>query len=458
MNFVNSVKAIFGNLKNYVSSMWKEIGSYVAKFSAFGKDIYANEIVRACIRTLAEHTSKANVKVQRDGAAGDQKLQRMIQYRPNPYMNGKDFLYKVRTLLELHNTAFIYIMRDDYGKCTGLYPMPHATYEAVEVGGELYIKFYFLNGLVMTHSWEDLAVLRKDYNTSDIFGDDNTAIITSLDLLNTTNQGMANAIKSTANLRGIIKSTKSMLTDDDVKKTKERFANDYMSMANTSGIAALDATQEFKELNLQPQLASYKSIEELRNNIYRYFGVNEEVILSKVTGDNWDAFYESRIEPFLIALGLELSYKIFSSREQSLNNEIIFEANRLQYMSTANKLALVAMVDRKAMTPNEWRAVMNMAPVPWGDEPVSWQNPTNKTDPSAALADPGAAAINEDDIVEAAEDVAGKTLNGAQTQSLITVVSQYAAGALSLGQAVNIIAISIGVSKEDAKNLLEGAL
>ena len=145
-------------------------------------------------------------------------------------MNGKDFLYKVRTLYEINNTAFIYIMRDEYGKCVGLYPLPSAQYEAVEYNGRLYIKFYFPSGLVMTHSWEDLAVLRKDYNKSDIWGDGNDAILTSLELLNTTNQGMANAIKSTSNLRGIIKSTKSMLSPDDLKKSKDQFVNDYMAI------------------------------------------------------------------------------------------------------------------------------------------------------------------------------------------------------------------------------------
>ena len=62
-------------------------------------------------------------------------------------------------------------------------------------------------------------------------------------------------------------------------------------------------------------------------------------------------------------------------REKGFENEIVFESNRMQYMSTSNKLALVQMVDRMALTPNEWRQIMNLAPVPWGDEPQSWQNP-----------------------------------------------------------------------------------
>lgn len=379
MNFRGAIKSIFGRPKTVVASSWKEVGNYQSHFSGSSGNLYANEVARACIRTLAEHTSKANVKVMQDGKASNPQLQRMIQYKPNMYMNGKDFLYKVRTLLEIHNIAFIYIKRDDAGRCAGLYPMPKATYQAIEHNDELFIEFRFDNGNKMIHGWDDLAVLRKDYNRSDIFGDSNTAILTSLDLLNTTNEGMANAIKSTANLRGILKSTKAMLSDDDVKRQKERFVSDYLGMTNTSGIASLDATLEFVPVTLQPQIANYKNVEELRNNIYRYFGVNEDAIMSRISGDTWEAFYEARIEPVLLALGLELTNKIFSPRERGFSNEIVFESNRMQYMSTANKLALVTMVDRMAMTPNEWREVMNMAPVAWGDKPQSWQNPKQES-------------------------------------------------------------------------------
>lgn len=371
MNLINSIKMLFGTIKNTVGKYWRELGGYSSTFSQFGKDIYANDIVRACVRTLAEHSSKANVKVLRktdDGRyEGDKKLQRMIQYRPNIYMNGKDFIYKVRTLLEIHNTVFIYIRRDDYGKCVGLYPLPHAECDAIDVGGELYIKFYFSSGIVMAHSWEDLAVLRKDYNSSDVFGDSNNALYSSLELLNTTSQGMANAIKSTANLRGIIKSTKAMLNDDDVRRLKERFETDYMNLSNKSGIASLDATMDFTPLNLQPQLANYKNIEELRMNVYRYFGLNEDVIMSNTSGDAWEAFYEARLEPFLIALGLELTNKIFTDKQKGFGNEIIFEANRLQYASTTTKMSMVQLIDRGILTINEYREVLNLAPVEGGD-------------------------------------------------------------------------------------------
>lgn len=372
MEFRNAIRQLFGKVKNIVKTgTWKEIGTYQATFGGFGNNIYANEVVRSCIRTLSEHSSKANVKVIRrvdgDKLSGDKQLERMIQYRPNLYMNGKDFISKVRTRLEIDNTAFIYIQRNDFGKCIGLYPMPSARHEAIESQGQLYIQFTFGNGNKQILHWEDLAVLRKDYNTSDIFGDSNSAILNSLELLNTTNEGLGNAIKSTANLRGILKSTKAMIDPADIKKQKDLFVKDYMSISNEGGIASLDATQDFTPITMTPQIANYKQIEELRNNVYRYFGVNDNIIMSKFEPEAWEAFYESRLEPFLIALGLELTNKVFTEREKGFGNEIIFEANRLQYTSTSAKMKMVSLVDRGVISINEYREVLNLSPVEGGD-------------------------------------------------------------------------------------------
>lgn len=65
--------------------------------------------------------------------------------------------------------------------------------------------------------------------------------------------------------------------------------------------------------------------------------------------------------------------------------------------------------------------------------------------------------IKHSDEVEAAEEIAGKTLNGAQTQSLLGIIGQYSKGELTLGQAVNLISVAIGISKEEAKKIIEGS-
>lgn len=357
---------IFRPLKTYKEARWKELGAYTSTFVPFGSDMYKSDLVRACIRPLAEHTSKANA------VCTDKNIERLLNLSPNVYMNGKDFLYKVRTLLELRNTAFVYIQRDDKAVARGFYPVPYASYEAIDYGGRLYIKFRFdgeaASELVLP--WADLAVLRKDYNKKDIGGDDNSPIVSTLDLIGTINQGVGNAVKSTANLRGILKSTKAMLSKEDIKAQKDKFVADYMNLSNEGGIASLDATQDFTPIEMKPVITSSATMKELREDVYRFFGINDSIIMSDYTESQMEAFYEARIEPFLVAFSTELTRKIFTEREIGFNNSVMYESNRMNYTSNATKLAMVAMVDRGALTPNEWRQMFNLAPVEGGDVPI----------------------------------------------------------------------------------------
>lgn len=353
-------------------STYKELGTFQARFTGFGDNIYQSEIVRSCIRPLAEHSSKANAVCKGRDGEKNRALEKILNERPNIYMNGKDFLSKVRTRLEVLNTVFILITRDDKGNCTGVYPIPYADFQAVESGGEIYVEFYFLGqaAKTLTFPWSDLAVLRKDYFTSDISGDSNNTILNTLDLIHTSNQGISNAVKATSNLRGILKNTKAMLNTEDVKKQKDIFVQDYLNLENAGGIASLDATQEFIPIEMKPTVTGWETLKEFRGDVQRYYGVSDAIICSDYTEEQMEAFYESRVEPFLVALSLELTNKIFTSRERGYDNKVIYESNRVQYASTKTKLNLVALVDRGAMTPNEWRAAFNLAPIDGGDVPI----------------------------------------------------------------------------------------
>ena len=367
MNPFKSLIDRFRAIKRSLTS-WREFGTFKSIFFPFGRNMYKSDIVRSCIRPLADHTSKANPVCK------DKKLEMMLRMRPNPFMNGKAFLYKIRTMYELTNTAFIMIFRDDPikgNKPVGFYPVPYSAFEALQApSGEIYIEFSMPNGQQLIVAWADLIVLRKDYNESDIAGDDNSPILETLDLIATSNQGISNAVKSTSNLRGIIKSTKSMLNPKDLKAMRDQFVEDYMGIANEGGVAALDATQEFKAIEINPTITNWSQMKEFRENCFRYFGVNDDIIMSKQKPEQMQAFYESKIEPFLIELSLEMTSKLFTSIEISHGNTVQYEADTIQFMSTAEKLALVQMVDRGALTPNEWRAALNLHPLEGGDVPV----------------------------------------------------------------------------------------
>lgn len=58
----------------------------------------------------------------------------------------------------------------------------------------------------------------------------------------------------------------------------------------------------------------------------------------------------------------------------------------------------------------------------------------------------------------AAAEAQDKSLNGAQTQSLIAIMAQYAGGELTERQAVNLVATAIGIDKNQARQILSGEI
>lgn len=335
-------------------------------------------MVRAAVDAIARNAAKLKAKHIRMSEDGIQEthsyIERMLSIRPNPYMSAYDFLYKVVTLLYLQNNAFIFIDWDETGEMIrGFYPIPASVVEFLEppAGQSIpNVRFRFLGGQSVVLPYDQLAHLRRFFYRNDLFGETSDKALTpTLELIATTDQGIANAVKSSAFLRGILKFT-AMLKREDMKKQRDEFVKEYMDISNNGGVAATDAKMDYIPLNSDPKMIDDKQMAQIKDKVYSYFGVNESIVKSQYTEDQWNAFYESVIEPIALQLSMELTAKVFTDRERGFGNMIIFESNRLQYASMTTKLNLREMVDRGAMTPNEWRAAMNMAPIEGGDVPI----------------------------------------------------------------------------------------
>jgi HK97 family phage portal protein len=359
-------------------TLLRMLNGFNPTFSPFSGDAYDSDVVRAAVDAIARNAAKLKPKHIRVTADGVQEMkshiERLLSVRPNPYMSAYDFLYKVVTLLYLQNNAFIFIDWDETGAMVrGFYPIPASVVEFLEPPrGQTMpnVRFRFLGGQSVVLPYDQIAHLRRFFYRNDLFGETSDRALTpTLELISTTDQGIANAVKSSAFLRGILKFTQ-MLKPEDLKKQRDDFVKDYLDIANNGGVAATDAKADYIPLNSDPKMIDDKQMAQIKDKVYSYFGVNEKIVKSNYTEDEWNAFYESVIEPIAIQLSLELTAKVFTDRERGFGNAIIFEANRLQYTSTKTKLELREMVDRGALTPNEWREAFNMAPIEGGDKPI----------------------------------------------------------------------------------------
>lgn len=371
---------IFGgrSQKNsHIQTSLRMMNGHTPVFSSFSGEAYDSDVVRSAVDAIARNAAKLRAKHVRK-VSGDvqdtnviSEVEKLLSVRPNPYMDAYSFYYKIVTQLYMKNNSFVFVDIDRVTrKVRGFYPLNAATVEFLEHQGDIYAKFNFMGGQTVVLPYEDLIHLRRFFYKNDLYGEtSDTALNPTLQLIQTTDEGIGNAVQSSARLRGLLKFT-SMLKPEDMKAQRDNFISDYMSINNNGGIAATDAKAEYVELKNDPKMIDDKQMNTIKTKVYDYFGVNEKVIRSNYTEDEWNAFYESVIEPIAIQMSLEFTAKLFTDREKGFGNEIIFEANRLQYASMTTKLNLREMVDRGAMTPNEWRAALNLAPLEGGDKPI----------------------------------------------------------------------------------------
>ncbi len=359
-----------------VTEAYKLFGSWFNAITSANSNIYEINTVRNSIHTLAEHTSMLNCEVFRDTEEGyvydepNKRLERKIEQQPNPYMNGSDFLYKVRTLYELDNNVYIYIDKDFRGNVLALYPIPYTQVELLEYNGAIWYKFYLQKGYKELYAKiDDVACLRQHYARDLFFGESNSTVLKQpLETLHATNEAICNASKSSGQLRGLIKATNAMLDDKSLRELRDKFVEDYVNIENTSGMASIDSRVQFEQLKPEYQNINVLQMKELRENVYRAFGVNDDIITSNFTPDTWEAFYKGRVAPFARRLSIELTNKIFTEKERGFGNRIMFSSSSLEYASTKTKLEYVALSDRAVITQNEYRYTLGLKPVKNGND------------------------------------------------------------------------------------------
>lgn len=345
-------------------------------FYSWHGELYKSDIVRSCIRPKARAIGKLVAKHIREGADGikvnPEPYMRFLLEEPNPFMSGQMLQEKLTTQLELNNNAFALIVRDEFGYPTQIYPIPCVSVEAVyDKMGELYLKFTLRNGKIMSFPYRDIIHLRKDFHQNDIFGDSPAEAITSLmEIVNTTDQGIVKAVRNSNVIKWLLK-FKQVLRPEDVKKNVDEFVKNYLSIdSETGGAAAADAKYDIEQVKPESYVPNAAQMDRTLQRVYSFFNTNEKIVQSKFTEDEWVSYYEAEIEPLAIQMSFEFTRKLFNRKERSFGNKIIFEASNLQYASMKTKLALVQMVDRGAMTPNEWRQILNMGPIEGGDKPI----------------------------------------------------------------------------------------
>ena len=349
-------------------------------YTPFGTNISKSDVVKICIDRVASQCAKLKpryIKIENDKTVSEKsgKLSFLLKHKPNEIMTTYDFIYKVVTTLLLNDNAFIYPRFDKYtGHLIGLYPLKPITVEMViDQSDHYYIKFLFENGDSYTLPYENIIHLRKHYGQNDIFGGngssgDHEAILKTISINDSLLQGIDNAIKSSMQIKGIVKMN-GMLSEADKKKQRELFDSALSDSVNNKGssIIPIDLKSEYIPLDVDPKLIDKDTLEFLQSKILDYFGVSVPIFTSKYTEDEYNSFCESTIEPLAIQLSEAFSIGLLTNNQLERGEEIVFFSERLQYASWNTKVtAIEKLMSLGIMSLNESRALLGLEPIEGG--------------------------------------------------------------------------------------------
>lgn len=346
----------------------KMLTPYEANFTPWSGGIYESQLMRAAINARATHISK--LAVEFSGSA-KQPLLNKLKKAPNSMQTWSQFLYRLSTILDVHNTAFIVPTYDEYGDMSGIYcPLPSKT-TVVQYGKKYFLKYDFKSGSASLEM-DKCGIMTKFQYRNDILGEPNAALFPTMDLINIQNQGIEEGVKSAASYR-FMAQLSNFSKAEDLAKERKRFTEENFSReAEAGGLLLFPNTySNIRQIEVKPWVIDADQVTAIQKNVFEYFGVNEDILENKAYGDAWSAFYEGAIEPFAIQFSEVMTKMLFTTREQSEGNMVMATSNRLQYLSNKEKLNVSAqMLDRGIISINDARQIWNLPPVEGGDARV----------------------------------------------------------------------------------------
>ena len=365
------------NTVNRVDSYYKFLTPYQPTFTSWDGAIYESDVVRSAVDATARHVSKLQVEIQ---TGKQSKLLTYLRHQPNELQTWSQFLYRVSTILDLHNTCIIVPLFDDNSEVCGYYPILPNTAKIVS-GPDVRND----NGVWVSNSSKEVAwltyrtklnvvesvpvsmcaMLTRFNHDSDYFGNSNSALNSVMELINIQNQGIENAVKNSAAYR-FWAQVNNFTKSDDLAKEKQRYnAENFAADAEAGGLLLFPNTySNITQITASNYTADSATMAMVHTNVYNYFGVNEKVLQNSAIGDELDAFFNGKIEPLAIQLSDVLTKVLFTNLERSNGSRVVVTANRLQYMAVATKISMAQqLLDRGVMSINEARELFNYAPI-----------------------------------------------------------------------------------------------
>lgn len=357
------------------------LSGFTPLFSQFGTNIYASDVVQMAVNCIVSEMKKLNPTHVRYAGTDSTPVRSTVQSvldNPNDLMTTSEFLEKSVWLLLLNYNLFIlpvyYTWIDEK---TGqekryyesLYPIKPTQADFIQdASGRLFVKFFFWNGESTTVKYDDIIHVRYQYSVNDYMGGnmqgqpDHGPLLETLQLNKTLLEGVAKAMKASYAINGIIKY--NTLLDDG--RTEANLAELERKLRNNeSGFMPLDLKADFTYLPRDTKIVDEDTLKFIDNKILRYFRVPLCILQGDYTKEQYEAFYQTTLEPLVISISQAFTKKLFTQREKAFGNRVELYPKDLIFMTVSQTLDMIKELSPTgALFENEKRVALGLRPLP----------------------------------------------------------------------------------------------
>lgn len=356
------------------------LSGYTPIFSQFGENIYASDVVQQAINCIVQEMKKLQpTHVKQNGmdvVPVHGRLQAILN-NPNELMTTSEFIEKVIWQLYFNYNSFIIptyeVSVNDDGTekrmYTGLYPVQPSQVDFIQdASNRVYVRMHFANNYETTLRYSDVIHIRYKYSVNDYMGGningqpDNDALLKTLQINDDLLSGVSKAMKASYAINGVVK-YQTMLDDGVMVANLRELENKLKN--NESGFLPMDLKGEFIPLNHEVNLVDDATLRFIDEKILRHFGVPLCILTGDYTKEQYEAFYQKTLEPLILSLSQAFTRTLFTDREKSFNNKIVFYPKDLIFMSVDQTLEMIRLLgDSGALFENEKRTALGLKPLP----------------------------------------------------------------------------------------------
>lgn len=207
------------------------------------------------------------------------------------------------------------------------------------------------------------------YYKKEYMGENNSALDSTMDLINTQEQGIKEGVKSGAMIRFLAKLT-NVINDEDLIKEQKRIKDNQLSVENNGGVLIFDNKySDIKQVDSKPFIVDKDNMDIIKNNVFDYFHCSEQIIQNTASEDQWNLFYEDTIEPIAIQISQVLTNMIIKNEDIKKDIKVYLESTKLQFISNTTKLNVSQQLfDRGILSINQVMEIWNLPKVEDGDK------------------------------------------------------------------------------------------